>query len=136
MARGYVCVSVSAKHLQYALLQLERARAEDGCCRQLTTGPPNASLPALPSRGERMENGEGTGHREQAQRDNDDDGFTTVPVKHSSGSQTASRGRKNRKGKNAAPAPKNLVTLVEERVQELRRDGYPQRCLGTLRPKH
>lgn len=71
-------------------------------------------------------NGEGAQEKEK-----DDDGFTTVPVKNGN-AQSTSRGRKNRKGKNAAPAPKNLVTLVEERKQELRRDGYSQRCLSLL----
>lgn len=79
-----------------------------------------------------MANGEEDGHGEGSQqKEKDNDGFTTVPVKNSSSNtQTlSSRGRKNRKGKNAASPPKNLVTLVEERAQELRRDGYPERCL-------
>jgi hypothetical protein len=79
-----------------------------------------------------MANGEEDGHGEGSQqKGKDNDGFTTVPVKNSSSNtQTlSSRGRKNRKGKNAASPPKNLVTLVEERAQELRRDGYPERCL-------
>ena len=99
----------------------------------------NASLPCAPSlplsrRGKRMaEHNEG-GHGEGAQakeKEKDDDGFTTVPVKNGN-AQSTGRGRKNRKGKNAAPTPKNLVTLVGERAQELRRDGYPQRCLCAL----
>ena len=79
-----------------------------------------------------MGNGEDDEHGEGPQEEEkDDDGFTTVPLKNGN-AQSTTPGRKNRKGKNAAPALKNLVTLVEERVQELRRDGYPQRCLCAL----